>query len=577
MMDSVEQALQELREVLQGVDYDQALFFEHASDDAQGGCQALCRLRFAMQRDGSLSWWSLRWFPRLDASEAWLRSDTPWTDDLEAIANDEFEDTGRPISELDGVADLRQDHLRGLVGVGFPAIGDIEASLVLASEQPGRYGAAERDFLRTPAVGRAIGRILDRLLERRRNTIRKLRRCFVPGVSPEEVAQSLVRILAEDNEWDYVGVYRVDTQFSLVATWDRTPDGVLQMDPTYRQDLNDGMLGETLREGRCLRADDVAVDPPPFNYIKPDHFEARSALCYPVKVSGNVEWILDCASRDISAFRGPDGEVLDKTVKELQTTLDLWFETRLSAAMLDSLSEPVLVADRQGYIRRVNAAARDRFGDEIAEPGRHLAELGHDGESRRLLDDLSLLVDHELVLRAPSGPPMRMLATVRRVANSFGQFVVRFASRDGEAWQASLEVARQTVQGDAAQARVLLMLASSLLGRMRADLRQGRTDRMTESLDRTEEALQNAAMDYERLAGGMAGQSRHVEELMNACREIGAPAALAPALFESVLTPEAIRRLQVQLVPPAATLLSPWLASAEPKIEWLSQRPEETP
>ena len=56
--------------------------------------------------------------------------------------------------------------------------------------------------------------------------------------------------------------------------------------------------------------------------------------------------------------------MLDKLVNGLQSTLNLWFETRLSKAILDGLSEAVLVTDRGGGIQRANTAACALFGPE---------------------------------------------------------------------------------------------------------------------------------------------------------------------------------------------------------------------
>jgi putative methionine-R-sulfoxide reductase with GAF domain len=499
----------DLMSTLSGLKFDQAIFFEHASDDAQGLNQNLSCPRFVIDGEGRPLSWPQRWQREWPGTDDWIHSDTPWIDDLEAIIDNPVAGASLRVGDLIGVQMLRRSGIRGLLATAIFEDGRILASLVIGSKQAAAYREQDRDVLRGAEIAAVMHKLIESLQERRQKLLRDIRRKFEPELSPDKLAAEIVELLAGENGWDSVGIYRVENQFALVASCDRTEGRVLKMDPNYRQNLDVGMLGQTLKRGECLRADDVTTDPPPFNYKTNVGFDAKSALCYPIFVGGKIEWILDCASVAFAAFRGPDREMLDELINGLQSTLNLWFETRLSKAILDGLSEAVIVTDREGTIQRVNTAACALFGlgkEMLPHP---LLDLAADEETRKKFKPVRPLQNDDVTLMTAMQQPRALLVTAALSSEAFGQYVLKFTAKGEKEWLAGLEHARSTVQTEVGQARVLLMLASALVGRVRADLKTARPAKeIDDKLQRAAEAIAQADLSYDRLVGALAGKTK---------------------------------------------------------------------
>jgi putative methionine-R-sulfoxide reductase with GAF domain len=403
---------------------------------------------------------------------------------------------------------------------------------MLGSTTPNAYREAERDLLRADEIADVMRDLSAALRKRRRDVLRKMRNMFQPHLPPDVVAAGFVTTLAHENDWDFVGVYRVDRQFALVASCDRTRGSVLKLNPNYRQNLDVGMLGRTLRARKCLRSDDVTTKSASHGYIKVDGFNARSVLCYPIFVSGNVEWILNCASTAHSAFRGPDREMLDELVDGLQLTVNLWFETRLSTAILDGLTEPVVVTDREGTIQRANRAGRAVFGLMAGGPT-SLADFAVDEAGRRLLQpDRTVSSDCVTMMTAMQQEPRDFIVTSSLPSEAFGQLVYKFSDKREQEWLAGLDHARQVVETEVGQARAVLMLASALVSRARAELRAGEVfDSVDKTLLRASEAISKTDLSYGRLVQATTGKTDGGANrfVLNTLVEMASAALAAPA------------------------------------------------
>lgn len=494
-----------LAAALAGTEFERAIFFEHAIDDDRGQGERLSCARFVIGGDGRLKRWTQRWQPDLPGTAEWLGSEEPWTEDLDAVVNRPV-DGGGTVGDLVSVRQLRAAKVRALLGTAIYENDELAGSLIIGSRTPGAYGPAERDLIRAPAVKALMRDIVAALAMRRRNVLRQLRDLFKPNLPIDGLAQTLVTTLATENDWDFVGIYRVEQQFELVASCDRTRGKLLKIDPDYRQRLDVGMLGHTLKAGNCLRADDVTTDPPPFDYSAVEGFEARSALCYPIFICGKIEWILDCSSAAFAAFRGPDRKMLEELVNGLQLTLNLWFETRLSKAILDGLTEPIIVTDRAGIIQRTNSAARALFG-LVEGAATALADLSTDEAGRRLLSPIRVLSNENIVLTTALQRPRPLIVTARLSSEAFGQFVFKFSDQGEQEWLAGLSHAREVVENEVGRSRAVLMLAGALIARVRTDLKAGEgLDTVDVSLMRVSEAISSTNLSYDRLAGLTAGK-----------------------------------------------------------------------
>jgi putative methionine-R-sulfoxide reductase with GAF domain len=506
---------------MSGVEFDLVMFSEHADDDEQGEHVPLFCPRLVLHGDGSREVWPQRWQPVFPDMVAWALGEHPWIDNLRLMGERIAREAGVPIGDLPGVRELRNRDIQSLLCFCIQVGEQLAASLVIGSKRESCYGEPEYQRLIEQNIEDSLRALLGARQARREALIRQMRFCFSPKLYPDELARELTQRLCAELEWDYVGVYRVETQFALVDECDGTGQG-LKVGKDYRQDLDKGFLGNTLNAGVCLRADDVAVTPPPYDYIPLDGLPARSALCYPIKVGGQIEWLLDCESIAVAAFRGPDREMLDRIIEGLQSVLDLWFEYRLGNAVLDGLAQPVLVAGRDGTIQRANQQAQILLGHADSIIGKTPADYAFDETSRQLVSPLRDLHAEPIKMRAATGQAAIMRATVRLSDRIFGRWLLQFTDAEEQRALTDLDYVRSTLEQVASQARGPLMLATTLIRRLLATKGDGEpSEGLVEALRRVEENIAKADISYERLARAVSGKEEiSVRSLLGRVRAV---------------------------------------------------------
>jgi putative methionine-R-sulfoxide reductase with GAF domain len=500
-----------LADALNGVHYDVATFAEHELDDREGGEVPLLCPRLVHRPDVPDFRWPQRWTPTSEAEECWAKGPKPWFPNLGELR-------GADLGHGDqlGSPSLRQYLDLGVQSVLCFAIVEndhVRLSVLLGSKKPDQYGARELDRLRTNDLGTAM-RTIHSLLKRRRDTfLADFRDLFAERLAPDQLAHRIVSSVAEEFDWDYVGIYRVERsrhQFVLIAQHDRTPGQKMSVKRGYVQSIREGMIGKTLRKGSSLRADDVSTAPPPHDYIQLEGLRARSALCHPVRVGARIEWILDCESKELSAFHGPDHDALRDLVSDLQKTLNFWFESRLNTVLLDCIRRSAAVVDADGNLVCVNQSARDLFGlheNDLTDV--RLSQFAADDATALLFSEPRTLDNANLKLKVAAGPPRILLASSRISDEAFARWIWLFTDPDEQQWLAGLQYARSTVEQVAAQVRGPLMLAGTLVKRVDAMIRDPeiRTE-ARRHIERISENLKKADVTYERLARALIGKEQ---------------------------------------------------------------------
>jgi putative methionine-R-sulfoxide reductase with GAF domain len=443
--------------------------------------------------------------------EAWAASEEPWVADLHELAD------GLPPDEvsgerLPGLQYYLHLGIRSLLCFAITEDDHVRFSVVLGSQMPDRYGLDQLHQLRANDLEDAMRTIQTLSQQRRSAFFAEVRELFAKSPTPELLASKLVEGLAKEFDWDYVGIYRVERsrkRFLLVSQYDRSPDQRLHLDASYDQPLDTGMLGSTLREGRCLRADDVTNDPP-HGYKRLASLPAQSALCYPVRVGKRIEWMIDCESVELAAFHGPDRVMLDELVDDLQSTLRFWFENRLATALLDCLEQSVVVVDADGGVLRANQRARDLLGLYAEEEGNSTLAIAAADESTRLLLAESRTLHHaNVTLRDHAGAQRPALASARVADEAFGRWIWLFSDPNEQQWIAGLQYARSIAEQIAAQARGPLLLASALVKSLEARIQNAEMPaEVSRDLRRITKNLRKADITYERLVRAAAGKDQ---------------------------------------------------------------------
>jgi PAS domain-containing protein len=390
--------------------------------------------------------------------------------------------------------------------------GRVMAAMTFGRRRDGQYPPFNKydqdrlDALRLELVLRRVGEAFER---RTGQLVQEIIELFTPIADVSELAFRVVRKLGEGYGLEYVGLFRVNRAlrlFEVVAEHDR--HGELQVPANYSQELDKGMLSHVLRERRELYAANVRVKPPPYDYLSTRDAQA-SAMCLPIRLGrdldSEIEWILDLESSQFDAFPRPEQIALKRIVAEVERSLQLWFEARLCAALLDLVEQGVVVLGEQTRIERANAAARKLLGlprdsklpfsDAFAD----LEAFAADTATRELIrDGQSSSAGPQLRLRGPDGIERRAIAGSSYHDEAFHRRVWLLGDVEQAEWVDAvrhMEAAVRTVSG---QAHGSLRLASALLRRVQSTL--GASSPEYSLVDRAIRSITTADLPYERIA-----------------------------------------------------------------------------
>src|SRR5262249_23107410 len=76
-----------------------------------------------------------------------------------------------------------------------------------------------------------------------------------------------------------------------------------------------------------------------------------SAMAIPVKIGGQVEWIVEITSTDRNAFEGPDLDDVKELMEEWQEALNERWQGHQKEALLAAADQALRVVDKIGPIR----------------------------------------------------------------------------------------------------------------------------------------------------------------------------------------------------------------------------------
>jgi PAS domain-containing protein len=271
------------------------------------------------------------------------------------------------------------------------------------------------------------------------------------------------------------------------------------------------MIGQARRTGVALRARNVRPPRPkpqhwksPHNYIRNNKAQA-SAMCVPVMLGREVEWVLDCESTQVDGFMQPDEDAIVALVGEIERTIRLWFESRLNNALLNRVDQGVIVVNEHHRIERLNSAASRLLGCDMAV-GLPLAGFVRDEAAQKLLGSRINLPASgvQLTLRGADGRDRFVLASAREPEDTFHRRIWLFSDLADSQWIADLSHVRQTVQDVAAQTRGPLLLANALVRQARHLVSNSDAGRLAyDVLERATRSLNKTDITYERLASSL--------------------------------------------------------------------------
>lgn len=240
-------------------------------------------------------------------------------------------------------------HIRSYIAVPLRSGGAVIGSLNVESEQPDAFTYEDVDLLEAVAaqIGGPIASArlyqeaqhLARQLARRNEHLTVLNAIARTAVSTLDLERMLALVINQIQQgfgYGHVELYLVDdaTEELVIAAQAGT---LGRNEPGYRQPIDSGLLGRTVRSGRTVRVDDVLEEP---DYVAYNMSETRSELCVPIVASGRVLAVLNLESREIAAFTDEDVAVLETVADVLASAIEnaRLYQRAQEAAVLEERS-----------------------------------------------------------------------------------------------------------------------------------------------------------------------------------------------------------------------------------------------
>jgi PAS domain S-box-containing protein len=176
----------------------------------------------------------------------------------------------------------------------------------------------------------------------------------------EMVAKLVVNRLKDYYKWHEVGIFRVDRKerkFRLIAM----PEGS-GAEEGYTQDLDEGVLGWVYKNKRFVNIPDITKNPK-FKKLYVAGVEgSRSELCIPLKVNGEILWLLNLEDVLPDAFSKDEVDELLLVLTEVEAILQRAHLAHFREATFEAASDAVIVTDGRGWVRQANPALERLLG-----------------------------------------------------------------------------------------------------------------------------------------------------------------------------------------------------------------------
>jgi len=406
------------------------------------------------------------------------------------------------------------DGIAGVLVLPIGARGIPDGVLTLCSRSNAAFGD-EALFLLSSLRIESYVATLQRAAEREdAAAIRRIGDEIIKAQNVGDAADLLLKRLVTQFQWDHAAIFFADTANKRTLLARQYPNlsesgslHELAVTPGYSQPLDrdlpeeSGMLGAAFFAGEPLVIEDTeALGPdgkPLFHYRTPEGCKPRrSAMTVPVRVNGEIRWLLDIESLTTRAFGNEDKRMVERIARHLEQRVALLNERIRSEALLNATEQGTIIADRGGRILRANRRAEEllRLKGPRAELGR-IGDYGADEQSK------NVLASHAIVERQPlricgleGGVGNAVLASRRDLDPDTGDSIWLFTDLRADEWQHDSHFIESTIREVARQARGPLMLAASFIKR----IAEGAVD--SDLALRAVDELKKADLTYERIA-----------------------------------------------------------------------------
>jgi PAS domain-containing protein len=416
------------------------------------------------------------------------------------------------------------DGMRAMLVLPVGGQGRPDAVLTLAARSEEAFDGPALPLVSTLRVEAQLARLLRMADREDAAAVKRIGDNILDASSIATAAESLLVGLVEQFQWDHAALYLADQAGRRVLLFRQHPfldaSGTrngLAVPPDYTQPLDpdcpeeSGMLGATFWTGQPLVVEDTLAlsreGKPPHNFrAGSTSSPQRSAMTVPVRLDGEIRWLLNIVSRTTRAFGNEDKRMVSEIVSDFEQRFALLGERLLSSELLEISEQGAVVTDRAGRILRANRRARDllQLSGEPRGWGM-LSDRGADEQAKRLLASRHTVERQPLrICGIPGGVGNAITASRHDLASDAGDSVWLFTDLRLEEWQHDSRFVESTIREVARQARGPLMLAASFVKRI--------TDGASNAdlAARAMAELDKADLTYERIAASLAARKQPV-------------------------------------------------------------------
>lgn len=399
----------------------------------------------------------------------------------------------------------QERYVAGLKGQGLAAwvalpVNDPEQDVVFSLMHKGeiRYNEDTRRTMERAGLRRAMRAVLHLRRERESKFLLSLVGAIAKTQNDRELARLIVRKLAGFYGWQNVSVFKVSSaqrRFELLDQEAAARNGFLLPDG-YCQAIGKGFLGKAYREQKIQIVANADKSPDKDVFVRASK-DTCSEMCVPVALQGQIVWILNIEDRRPVAFRGTDRKAIEVLMNQIEASLELSLGAALLNEVIDAVPEGVVITDTDGKILSGNLAAREMLGGQAR--GEKLAKFfrGSEEAAAAVGQQTSYPVEGMLVGRDRNETRVLVRSSIPRV--EYDRRVVFLQDADKLTWQAETRQLMETLRSVAAQVRVPLSFASSLVRQIGRAGKDQLPQRVMDLAGRAIQHLSRVELTYDRV------------------------------------------------------------------------------
>ncbi|ANH67472.1 hypothetical protein ABE85_07630 [Mitsuaria sp. 7] len=219
--------------------------------------------------------------------------------------------------------------------------------------------------------------------------------------SVQNVAQTVVKRIAEHYGWDYVSIHRVEEsqgKIHMIAQTARTP---ALMSELFELDIACGVIGSVYRDRTAALISDVASDPKYKSlFVAHRKTVTRSELCVPI--GKDAHWLLNVEDEKMQAFCPEDQSSLEKVATSLEALLRRTQDYNYRKAVVDNAKDAILLVNPGNVIVDANEAAAELLRKRKAELiGSPIGIYFHDPKRAAVVLEGDTFVNHGALMQRP--------------------------------------------------------------------------------------------------------------------------------------------------------------------------------